>query len=197
MALDLEIVRQIVGQEFDHATHGPVTAEELIAFARALGETRPEYTEPGPDLIGHPTYCVRYKGRKFYPENLPKVVNVRTGFDAGKDLELGVGFVKENVVGRPQVNDLEKAEKGRQVVEPAAGHVDPAPAAQILDVAAPPLQVNVGIGQAAQGGAGAEVSAAELFQFDIRRRQLEGVVHGRSEFQASLAIHLAAEHVGR
>ena len=73
-ALDLEIVRQIVGQEFDHATHGPVTAEELIAFARALGETRPEYTEPGPDLIGHPTYCVRYKGRKFYPENLPKVV---------------------------------------------------------------------------------------------------------------------------
>ena len=90
LVLDLEIVRQIVGQEFDHATHGPVTAEELIAFARALGETRPEYTEPGPDLIGHPTYCVRYKGRKFYPENLPKVVNVRTGFDAGKDLELGV-----------------------------------------------------------------------------------------------------------
>ena len=90
VALDLEIVRQIVGQEVDHATHGPVTAEELNAFARALGETRPEYTEPGPDLIGHPTYCVRYKGRKFYPENLPKAVNVRTGFDAGKDLELGV-----------------------------------------------------------------------------------------------------------
>ena len=90
LVLDLEIVRQIVGQEFDHATHGPVTAEELIAFARALGETRPEYTEPGPDLIGHPTYCVRYKGRKFYPENLPKVVNVRTGFDAGKDIQLGV-----------------------------------------------------------------------------------------------------------
>ena len=89
-ALDPESVRQIVGKEFDHTTHGPVTAEELIEFARALGETQPEYTEPGPGLIGHPTYCVRYKGRKFYPENLPKVVNVRAGFDAGKDIELGV-----------------------------------------------------------------------------------------------------------
>ena len=89
-ALDPETVRQIVGKEFDHATHGPVTTEELIEFARALGETHTEYTEPGPGLIGHPTYCVRYKGRKFYPENLPKVVNVRAGFDAGKDIELGV-----------------------------------------------------------------------------------------------------------
>ncbi len=79
----------ILGQEFDRATYGPVTADELIAFARALGETRPEYTEPGPDLVGHPTYCVRYRGTKFYPENLPKTINVRSGFDAGKDLQLG------------------------------------------------------------------------------------------------------------
>jgi acyl dehydratase len=80
----------IIGQEFDHAVCGPVTAEELIEFARALGETRPEYVEPGPDLVAHPTWCVRYKGNKFYPETLPKTINVRTGFDAGKDIELGV-----------------------------------------------------------------------------------------------------------
>jgi hypothetical protein len=80
----------IIGKEFDHAVYGPVTAEELIDFARALGETRPEYTAPGPDLVGHPTFCVRYKGNKFYPENIPKTINVRTGFDAGKDIELGV-----------------------------------------------------------------------------------------------------------
>jgi len=55
-----------------------------------IGETRPEYTQPGPELVGHPTFCVRYKGDKFYPENLPKMINVRTGFDAGKDIELGV-----------------------------------------------------------------------------------------------------------
>jgi acyl dehydratase len=86
----LELDPDLLGREFDRAEYGPVTAEELIAFARALGETAPEYTEPGPDLIGHPTFCLRYRGRKFYPENLPKRINIRTGFDAGKDIELGV-----------------------------------------------------------------------------------------------------------
>jgi len=85
----LAVDPSIIGQEFDRATYGPVTEEELIAFARALGETRPEYSQPGPDLVGHPTFCVRYKGNKFYPQDLPKTINVRTGFDAGKDLELG------------------------------------------------------------------------------------------------------------
>ena len=87
MPLDLD--RSILGQEFDHAVYGPVSAEELIAFARSLGETRPEYTAPGPDLVAHPTYCVRYKGNRFYPENIPRTIDLRTGFDAGKDLRLG------------------------------------------------------------------------------------------------------------
>jgi acyl dehydratase len=87
--MPLEYDPTIVGKEFDRAEYGPVTAAELIAFARALGETRPEYTQEGPALVGHPTYCVRYKGQKFYPENLPKTINVRAGFDAGKDIELG------------------------------------------------------------------------------------------------------------
>ena len=87
--MPLAIDPAIIGQEFDHAVYGPVTAEELIAFARALGETLPEYTEPGPGLVGHPTYCVKYKGNKFYPESIPETINVRTGFDAGKDIELG------------------------------------------------------------------------------------------------------------
>ena len=87
--MPLDIDPAIIGREFDHAVYGPVTREELIAFAEALGETRPEYTEAGPDLVGHPTYCVRYKGNKFYPDNLPKTIDVRRGFDAGKDIELG------------------------------------------------------------------------------------------------------------
>jgi acyl dehydratase len=87
--MPLAVDPAIIGQEFDRASYGPVTADELIAFAKALGETRPEYTHPGPDLVGHPTFCVRYKGNKFYPENLPRTINIRTGFDAGKDLELG------------------------------------------------------------------------------------------------------------
>jgi hypothetical protein len=80
----------ILGKEFDCTVYEPVTDDELIAFARALGETNPRYVEPGPDLVGHPTFCLRYKGNRFYPESLPKNINVRTGFDAGKDLVLGV-----------------------------------------------------------------------------------------------------------
>ena len=80
----------ILGREFDRTTYGPVTADELVAFARALGETRAEYVEAGPGLIGHPTFCLCYKGGRFYPDSLPKHIDIRTGFDAGKDLELGV-----------------------------------------------------------------------------------------------------------
>jgi acyl dehydratase len=79
----------IIGREFDRVVFGPVTADELIAFARALGETRPEYTQPGPGLIGHPTYCVRYRPRAMYPEGLSMVIDVRSGFDAGKDVQFG------------------------------------------------------------------------------------------------------------
>jgi len=86
----LDIDPSIIGQEFDRTVSAPVTAADLIAFARALGESRPEYTQPGPALIGHPSYCVRYKGERFYPESIPKNINVRSGFDAGKDIELGV-----------------------------------------------------------------------------------------------------------
>jgi acyl dehydratase len=86
----LELDARIIGEEFDRAVSPPVTAEELIAFARALGETRPEYVEPGPALIGHPTFCVCYKGDRFYPGNLPKTINLRAGLDAGKDIQFGV-----------------------------------------------------------------------------------------------------------
>ena len=88
--MPLDIDPGLLGREFDHTTYGPVAPDELIAFARALGETRPEYVEPGPALVGHPTYCLRYKGHKFYPENIPKSINVRTGLDAGKDIAFGV-----------------------------------------------------------------------------------------------------------
>ena len=87
--MPLDIDPAALGREFDHSVSDPITAEELIAFATALGETRPEYTQPGPTLIGHPTFCLRYKGGRFYPENLPKTINLRTGLDAGKDIAFG------------------------------------------------------------------------------------------------------------
>jgi hypothetical protein len=94
----LDLDPAIIGREFDRAEFGPVTAEELIEFARALGETRPEYTQPGSALVGHPTYCVRYKGHRFYPENLPPTIDLRRGLDAGKDIEFGVPVVPGDMV---------------------------------------------------------------------------------------------------
>ena len=86
----LEFDRSILGEEFDRTEHDPVAAEELIAFARALDETAPCYVEPGDGLVGHPTYCIRFRGRKFFPDNLPENLRTRMSFDAGKDIELGV-----------------------------------------------------------------------------------------------------------
>jgi len=87
--MPLEFDRAILGQEFDRTQHEPVSADELIAFSRALGETAPCYVEPGADLIGHPTHCVRFRGR-FIPDNLPDGLRLRMSFDAGKDIEFGV-----------------------------------------------------------------------------------------------------------
>jgi hypothetical protein len=81
---------KLLGREFDRTDYGPVTEDELIAYARAVGETTPCYVEPGPNLVAHPTFCVRYKSRKFYPDDLPTQIDFRRGFDAGKDIELGV-----------------------------------------------------------------------------------------------------------
>ena len=87
--MPLEIDPSILGQEFDRTADDPVSAEHLIAFSKALGETAPCYTQPGPDLIAHPTYCTRFRGRKFFPPTLPKEFLSHMSFDAGKDVELG------------------------------------------------------------------------------------------------------------
>jgi hydroxyacyl-ACP dehydratase HTD2-like protein with hotdog domain len=96
MALDID--PSILGREFDRAEHEAVTAEGLISFARALGETHPCYIQAGPDLIAHPTYCVRFKGNKFFPDTLPETLRFRMSFDAGKDIELGAPIRPGDVI---------------------------------------------------------------------------------------------------
>ncbi len=86
----LEFDRSILDREFDRTEYPPVPAEELIAFARALGESHRCYVEPGDDLIAHPTYCVRFRGRTFFPDTLPDDLRSRVSFDAGKDIDFGV-----------------------------------------------------------------------------------------------------------
>ena len=96
--MPLTIDPAILGQEFDRSEHEPVTVEELISFARALGETNPCYIQAGPELIAHPTYCVHFKGRKFFPDTLPETLRFRMSFDAGKDIELGVPIRPADVI---------------------------------------------------------------------------------------------------
>jgi hydroxyacyl-ACP dehydratase HTD2-like protein with hotdog domain len=96
--MPLDIDPSILGREFDRAEHDPVTAEALISFALALGETYPCYIQAGPELIAHPTYCVRFKGNKFFPDTLPETLRFRMSFDAGKDIALGAPIRPGDVI---------------------------------------------------------------------------------------------------
>ena len=79
----------LVGRVFDETEFGPIAEQEIIDFNRALGETAPCYAQPGPELRGHPTFCVKFRGRKGFPDDFPAHLLGRMSFDAGKDLELG------------------------------------------------------------------------------------------------------------
>lgn len=78
-----------LGRVFDDAEYGPVSADELIAYSRSLGESAAHYVEAGPELSGHPTYCVRFRSRKGFPEDFPTHLLGRMSFDAGKDIQFG------------------------------------------------------------------------------------------------------------
>jgi acyl dehydratase len=90
------IDRSMVGQEFDRTEFPRITEEQIVAYATAYGESDPRYTDPaaaaqGPHggLIAPPTFAVSLRGRHFMPRELPRNIG-RNGFDAGKDIEIGV-----------------------------------------------------------------------------------------------------------
>jgi hypothetical protein len=93
-----EFDRSILGKVYDRIIAEPVRTDDLIAFARAVGSTERSYTEPGPDLVAHPTYCTRYRGRKFLPDDLPPAFTGRMSLDAGKDVELGAPIRPRDVL---------------------------------------------------------------------------------------------------
>jgi acyl dehydratase len=89
----LEFDRSILGQTFDETTFEPVTREEILEFAAALDESNPLYTDeeaahkgPFGGLVAPPTFCTKFRGQRFSPDNLPRFGKV--GFDAGRDVEL-------------------------------------------------------------------------------------------------------------
>jgi acyl dehydratase len=91
MALDFD--RSILGKVFDETSFPPITKEEILEFAAALGETNPLYTDeaaaakgPYGGLVAPPTLVTKLRAKKFTPEHLPRFG--KTGFDGGRDLEV-------------------------------------------------------------------------------------------------------------
>lgn len=96
--MSLNVDRSIVGKEFDHTVFPPVTEAEILAYAAAYGETNPLYTDaaaaargPHGGLIAPPTFAVSLRGGHFMPREMPRDLG-RNGFDAGKDIEVGVAI---------------------------------------------------------------------------------------------------------
>jgi hypothetical protein len=76
----------LIGAEFDASTSAPVTAEEIREYAASLGEKHAAYF--GADPIAPPTFCVRFRGNRFFHPDIPPEAFLR-GFDAGKDIQFG------------------------------------------------------------------------------------------------------------
>jgi 3-hydroxybutyryl-CoA dehydratase len=88
-----DIPRSVIDQEYDRHTYEPITAEELVGYARTLGVTDPIYLDeeaarsgPYGGLVAFPTYVVKLRGGTHMPEVVAREMNVG-GFDAGKDID--------------------------------------------------------------------------------------------------------------
>lgn len=91
-----DIDPSVIGREYDRMTYPPVTAAELVSYARSLGVDDPIYLDeqaaaggPYGGLVAFPTYVVKLRGGAHFPPEVIKEMT-RSGFDAGKDIELGV-----------------------------------------------------------------------------------------------------------
>ncbi len=99
-----DIDRSVIGREYDSKTYPPVTAGELLAYARRLGVRDPIYLDeraaadgPFGGLVAFPTYVVKLRGGKHLPPIVLKEMT-RNGFDAGKDIEFGVPIRPGDVI---------------------------------------------------------------------------------------------------
>ena len=88
-----DIPRSVIDEEYDAHTYPPISADDLVAYARTLGVIDPIYVDekaaaagPWGGLIAFPTYVVKLRGGKHMPDVVARHMNIG-GFDAGKDLE--------------------------------------------------------------------------------------------------------------
>lgn len=99
-----EFDRSVIGEEFDRATFGPITREEIVEYSEASGEPCGR-SAGGEELTAPPTFVVRLRGRRFMPNEVAKMA--RRGLDAGKDIEFGVPVsVGDTLTAASTVHDV-------------------------------------------------------------------------------------------
>lgn len=98
MALHFD--RSIIGSEFDRTQNEPVTQGDIDAYIASCGDPA-----PGPG-VAPPTFVLSLRTERFMPQNLPSDLG-RAGFDAGKDIELGVPIrVGDSLLSVSTVHDI-------------------------------------------------------------------------------------------
>jgi hypothetical protein len=108
MAVDVErLKRDWTGFEFDRVEF-PVTAEELAAYARAVGETAAVFTDAAhPELRAVPNFPTKYHGQRMWPADFPRLSKTSVGFDAGKRIEVHGAIRPGDVVtARSSIHDI-------------------------------------------------------------------------------------------
>lgn len=85
---DLAAVREEwVGKAFDLTTFS-IEADKMVAWAEAVGETDPRFTDPEhEDFQAHPNFTTHCVSDRLLPENFPKIGG-KKGIDGGKAVEI-------------------------------------------------------------------------------------------------------------
>jgi len=96
-----------IGKQFDEKEFS-VTQERALEWARACGETRPEFTDPEHlDYQAPVTFTAQFTGGRVFPEVLGKLLRRGNSFDAGKRVESHAPIRPgEELVGRSQIHDV-------------------------------------------------------------------------------------------
>ncbi|MFQ5696655.1 MAG: MaoC family dehydratase N-terminal domain-containing protein [Myxococcota bacterium] len=104
MAL-IDVARGWIGREFD-ITEFEILEAEVLAFARACGETDPRFSDPShPDFQAPPSYTSRFMGRRLLPSEITG--HLGRGFDAGKTVEVHAPVRPgDRLTGRSTIHDV-------------------------------------------------------------------------------------------
>lgn len=108
-----DIPRDVLDQEYDSHTYPPITAADLLEYARTLGVTDPIYLDEAAaeagrfgGLVAFPTYVVKLRGGKHMPDVVAREMSIG-GFDAGKDIEFHAPIRPGDVItARSRIVDI-------------------------------------------------------------------------------------------